>query len=91
MVRVLLPQHLRTLAGAEREVRLEVDDSPTLRNVLDALEATFPTLCGTIRDRRPSNVERSSGTSPAKRTFRMSQPTPSCRKLSQTVPNRSTL
>jgi sulfur-carrier protein len=50
MVRVLLPQHLRTLAQAGSEVQLEVEDPVTLRSVLDALEARYPMLRGTIRD-----------------------------------------
>ena len=50
MIRVALPQHLRTLAGVEDEVRLEVDGRATQRAVLDALEATYPVLRGTIRD-----------------------------------------
>jgi sulfur-carrier protein len=44
-----MPQHLRTLAGVDGEVRLEVAD-PTQRAVLDALEERYPTLRGTIRD-----------------------------------------
>ena len=51
MIRVVLPQHLRTLTNlAEREVRLEVSGPVTQRSVLDALEARFPVLRGTIRD-----------------------------------------
>ena len=50
MIRVLLPQHLRTLARVEGEVQLEVEDPVTQRTVLDALEARYPTLKGTIRD-----------------------------------------
>jgi sulfur-carrier protein len=50
-VRVLLPAHLRTLAGAGREVSVAVLGEVTQRSVLDALEARFPTLGGTIRDR----------------------------------------
>jgi molybdopterin synthase sulfur carrier subunit len=50
MIRVVLPQHLRTLAGVDGEVRLEVEGRPTQRSVLDALEATYPVLGGTIRD-----------------------------------------
>ena len=50
MIRVALPQHLRTLAGVDDEVRLEVDRRATQRAVLDALEATYPVLRGTIRD-----------------------------------------
>jgi molybdopterin synthase sulfur carrier subunit len=50
MIRVVLPHHLRTLAGVDGEVRLDVDGRPTQRSVLDALEATYPVLRGTIRD-----------------------------------------
>ena len=50
MIRVVLPYHLRTLARVEGEVRLEVEGSATLRSVLDALEARYPVLRGTIRD-----------------------------------------
>ena len=51
MIRVELPQHLRTLAKVGREVQLEVAEGEiTLRSVLDALEARYPMLCGTIRD-----------------------------------------
>ena len=49
-IRVELPQHLRTLAKVGREVQLEVQAPVTLRSVLDALEATYPVLRGTIRD-----------------------------------------
>ena len=50
-VRVVLPQHLRTLAGAEREVTLDVAGPVvTQRSVLDALEARYPMLRGTVRD-----------------------------------------
>jgi sulfur-carrier protein len=50
VIRVVLPQHLRTLAGVDGEVQLEVEAQPTQRSVLDALEAQYPVLCGTIRD-----------------------------------------
>ena len=50
MIRVELPNHLRTLAHAGREVTLEVASPVTLRSVLDALEARYPMLRGTIRD-----------------------------------------
>ena len=50
MIRVLLPYHLRNLAGIKDEVQLEVAAPATLRKVLDALEARYPTLRGTIRD-----------------------------------------
>ncbi len=50
MIRVRLPQHLRTLAQAEREVELQVEGQVTQSSILDALEATYPMLRGTIRD-----------------------------------------
>ena len=50
MIRVVLPQHLRTLAHVSGEVKLEVEGRVTQRSVLDALEAAYPMLCGTIRD-----------------------------------------
>ena len=50
MIRVVLPAHLRTLARAEREVKLQVEGPATQRSVLDALEAAYPMLRGTIRD-----------------------------------------
>ncbi|MEX0741399.1 MAG: MoaD/ThiS family protein, partial [Phycisphaeraceae bacterium] len=50
MVRVELPQHLRILAEVEREVSLEVSPPITQRAILDALEARYPALSGTMRD-----------------------------------------
>jgi sulfur-carrier protein len=50
MIRVVLPAHLRTLAHVSGEVELPVAGPVTQRAVLDALEARFPMLCGTIRD-----------------------------------------
>ena len=50
MIRVILPQHLRTLAHVGSEVQLELDGPATLRSVLDTLEARYPMLRGTIRD-----------------------------------------
>jgi molybdopterin converting factor small subunit len=55
-VRVRLPAHLRTLARIDGEVRLEVTGPLTTRSVLDALEARYPGLRGTIRD--PGTLER---------------------------------
>jgi sulfur-carrier protein len=49
-IRVVLPFHLRTLAGVGAEVEIEVSGPVTLRAVLDALEARYPMLCGTIRE-----------------------------------------
>jgi sulfur-carrier protein len=50
MIRVQLPQHLRTLAKVQGEVQLEVEGPVTQRSILDALEARYPMLKGTIRD-----------------------------------------
>ena len=50
MIRVVLPAHLRTLAQIHGEVQLEIEGTVTARRVLDALEARFPVLRGTIRD-----------------------------------------
>ena len=50
MVRVVLPTHLRNLAGVTDEVQLEVGSAVTQRSVLDALERQYPVLRGTIRD-----------------------------------------
>jgi hypothetical protein len=50
MIRVELPVHLRTLAHVDGEVTLHVDREATQRSVLDALEACYPMLRGTIRD-----------------------------------------
>jgi sulfur-carrier protein len=50
IIRVELPQHLRTLAKIGREIQLEIDGRLTQRSVLDALEAQYPMLRGTIRD-----------------------------------------
>ena len=52
MIRVVLPHQLRTLAGVEGEVSLDAQQCPTQRTVLDALEADYPALRGTIRDHR---------------------------------------
>jgi sulfur-carrier protein len=50
VIRVKLPQHLRTLAGVDGEVSLQVPEPPTQAGVLDALEEAYPVLRGTIRD-----------------------------------------
>jgi molybdopterin converting factor small subunit len=50
MIRVVLPPHLRTLAGVDGDVLLDVQGDVTQRSILDALEAHYPTLRGTIRD-----------------------------------------
>jgi hypothetical protein len=50
MIRVVLPPHLRTLAKVGSEISLNVDSPITQRTILDAVEATYPMLKGTIRD-----------------------------------------
>jgi molybdopterin synthase sulfur carrier subunit len=50
MIRVELPFHLRNLAHVDREVTVDVKGPVTMRSVLDALEDSYPVLCGTIRD-----------------------------------------
>jgi hypothetical protein len=50
MIRVIIPHHLRTLAKVGAEVKLDVAGPVTQRSVLDALEARYPMLAGTIRD-----------------------------------------
>ena len=49
-IRVVLPAHLRTLVGVDAEVVVNVAEPTTVGSVLDALEARYPVLCGTIRD-----------------------------------------
>jgi hypothetical protein len=50
MIRVILPQHLRTLAHVDREVQVDVPGPVTPRSILDAIEARYPMLRGTMRD-----------------------------------------
>lgn len=50
MIRVVLPFHLQTLAGCDREVMVEVDGEVTTHSILDALEARYPMLKGTVRE-----------------------------------------
>lgn len=50
MIRVTLPHHLRNLAGVGKEVQLQVDPPVTQRALIDALEAAYPALRGTVRD-----------------------------------------
>ncbi len=56
MIRVVLPAHLKVLALVSREVQLEVPGTPTSRHLIDALEAQYPALRGTIRD--PATQQR---------------------------------
>ena len=50
MIKVVLPPHLKTLAKVAGDVELEISGAVTQRSILDALEARYPMLCGTIRD-----------------------------------------
>ena len=50
MIRVILPAHLKLLAHVHGEVRIDVEGRATMSSVLDAIEARYPMLCGTIRD-----------------------------------------
>ena len=82
MIRVVLPAHLRTLTQAGGEVELEVAGQVTQRSVLDALEARYPVLRGTIRGHDGGPAGRSSGSSPASRTCPTGSPVPRCPKRS---------
>jgi hypothetical protein len=55
LIRVVLPQHLRTLAQVDREVQLQVEGEVTQRSIIDALESEYPMLVGTVRDRVTKN------------------------------------
>lgn len=50
MIRVILPLHLRTLANIDGEVQLDVEGAVTTNTIIDALEARYPMLCGTVRE-----------------------------------------
>ncbi len=50
MIRVILPYHLKTLANVSGEITVQIDGTPTVRAVLDALETSYPVLRGTIRE-----------------------------------------
>lgn len=50
MIRIILPAHLKALIHVSGEIKLDVKGPVTLRSILDALEARYPALCGTIRD-----------------------------------------
>ena len=75
MIRVVLPSHLRTLARVDGEVELLVDGKVTQRSVLNALEARYPVLCGTIRDHGGGRL---SGSSPVNKTSPTNCRTPRC-------------
>jgi molybdopterin converting factor small subunit len=87
MIRVVLPAHLRTLTQAGGEVELEVAGQVTQRSVLDALEARYPVLRGTIRGHDGGPAGRSSGSSPASRTCRTTPRTNPCPTRSRPAPS----
>jgi sulfur-carrier protein len=67
-IRVVLPQHLQTLARVpDREVTVVVEGVVTVRAILDAVEATFPQLRGTIRDHAAMSASTSGRSTPGKR------------------------
>ena len=78
MIRVVLPTHLRTLAGVDDEVMLDVDGPVTQRSVLDALEARYPMLRGTSATRSPGSGGRSCASSPASGICRTNRRRPAC-------------
>ena len=69
MIRVILPYHLRALAQTDGEVKLAVEGEATQRSVLDALEARYPMLRGTIRDHVTQLRRASCASTLAKKTF----------------------
>src|SRR5213592_4983126 len=89
IIRVVLPAHLRTLAHVDGEVKLDVEGVATSRAVLDALEACYPMLRGTIRDHVTQQRRRSCGSSPASRISPTSRRTPRCPTPSRRAPSLS--
>ena len=79
----MLPAHLRTLARISGEVKFEVEGVVTVCSVLDALEAAYPTLSGTIRDHATHNGGHTSGFSRARRTSPMNRRIRRCRRRSR--------
>jgi len=88
MIRVYLPAHLRTLARVSSEVEIQVDSPITQRSILDALEATYPMLRGTIRDHVTQERRPFVRFSPAKTISRMSRQMPHCPTRSRAVQSR---
>jgi len=87
MIRVLLPAHLRTLAGVNDEVQLEIPGEVTQRSVLDALEARYPTLRGTVRDQGTQKRRPLVRSSLAPKTYPTSRPILLCRSWSSKEPS----
>ena len=79
MIRVKLPHHLRTLAGLHSEVQVEVQGVVTQRAVLDAVEAKYPVLIGTMRDRNTLQRRSMLRVLPAAKTYPTSRRTHRCR------------
>src|SRR5580704_15762219 len=87
-IRVMLPQHLRTLAHVGVEVQLDVDGPVTQRSVLDALEAAYPMLRGTIRDHTTLQRRPFYASSRANRICRTNRQMPRCLIRSHRDPSR---
>jgi hypothetical protein len=88
VIRVVLPAHLRNLAGVAGEVELEVPEPATLAAALDALEARHPVLRGTIRDAVTGRRRPLCASTPAAATCRTSRPTSRCPSRSCAPPSR---
>ena len=88
LVRVVLPQHLRALAGTGAEVTLEVAAPVTMRRVLDALEARYPALGGTIREHGTGQRRAYMRIFACERIGRMNRWIRSCRKQSRMEKSR---
>ena len=87
-IRLELPDHLRNLARVGREVSVTVEGEVTLRSVLDALEAAYPMLRGTIRDQTTGSGGPYSGSLPANATCRTSPRRHPSPRRSSPVPSR---
>ena len=90
MIRVVLPHHLRTLARVgDEEVQLEVNGRATLRSVLDALEAKYPMLRGTIREHETQKRRALVSFLPAAKMCRTNRRTLPCPTRSRKARSRS--
>ena len=90
-IRVMLPQHLRTLAHVGAEVSIEIEGPATLRSALDALETAYPMYVGRSAITPPFNAGHSCDSSPAKKTSRTNRRTRRCPSLSCREQNFSSL
>ena len=87
MIRVVLPQHLRTLARVDSEVALDIAGPVTVDSVLNALEGQYPMLRGTIRDHTTKRRDRSFAFSPVSRMYHMNRRILPCPLPWQAEPN----